>query len=80
MKSNRITRIYATLSHLFAEQRESLLSAANSGFDLEDRNQFEGRHARIVSLYAELARLNPDAYDQHRERQSSSTGGHSSAA
>jgi hypothetical protein len=63
MRSTRITRIYAILSHLFAEQRESLLSAASVGFDLQDREKFEGRHARIVRLYKELARLNPETYN-----------------
>jgi hypothetical protein len=63
MRSTRITRIYANLSHLFAEQRKSLLSAASVGFNLQDRDKFEDRHARIVRLYQELARLNPEAYE-----------------
>jgi hypothetical protein len=62
MGSAQITRIYARLGRLFALQRKSLLAAASAGFKMEDEEEFESRHSRIVELYQELGKLNPAAY------------------
>ena len=62
MPSARITTIYARLARLFAQQRESLLAAAATDFELQDQEEFASRQSRIVRLYQELARLKPGVY------------------